>query len=406
MHQPETDAAHRVSTVRADPHSLRNTSVSKGSGVGTAVFYGRKAIMPENRIHNFNAGPAALPLPVLEEIRDSFLNFNHSGMSITEISHRSKYFDDVINDTVDRTRKLLNLGPEYHVLFLQGGASLQFAMIPMNFLTGDQFADYVNTGTWSTKAISEARLLGKNHRVVASSEDRNFSYIPADIPFSTDAVYAHITSNNTIKGTQWASFPDTGDVPLVADMSSDFMSRPIDVPRFGMIYAGAQKNIGPAGVCMVIIRDDLLKRTPDDLPTMLKYTTHASKNSMYNTPPCFGIYTIQLVLKWLMETIGGLDKMAEINRRKAEILYGIMDGGSFYRATAEAGSRSLMNVTFRLPSEDLEKRFIQEAADHNLGGLKGHRSVGGCRASIYNATSLASVQALADFMADFEKRNG
>ncbi|HSO66599.1 MAG TPA: 3-phosphoserine/phosphohydroxythreonine transaminase [Desulfatirhabdiaceae bacterium] len=362
--------------------------------------------MPETRIHNFNAGPAALPLPVLEEIQGSFLNFKNSGMSITEISHRSKWFDDVINDAVARTKSLLNLGDDYHVLFLQGGASLQFAMIPMNLLHEGESADYVNTGTWSTKAIDEARILGKQHQVVASSKDRNFCYIPTGIPFNSDAVYAHITSNNTIKGTQWASYPDTGKVPLIADMSSDFLSRPFDASKFGLIYAGAQKNIGPAGVCLVIIRDDMLKRTPDNLPTMLKYTTHASKNSMYNTPPCFAVYTIQLVLKWLMETVGGLDKMAAVNGQKASVLYNIFDNSAFYRGTAELGSRSLMNVTFRLPSEDLEKKFIQEATENQFGGLKGHRSVGGCRASIYNATSLQSLQALADFMLEFEKKNG
>ncbi|MGD9974472.1 MAG: 3-phosphoserine/phosphohydroxythreonine transaminase [Desulfatirhabdiaceae bacterium] len=362
--------------------------------------------MPETRIHNFNAGPAALPLPVLEEIQESFLNFKNSGMSITEISHRSKWFDDVINDAVARTKSLLNLGDNYHVLFLQGGASLQFAMIPMNLLHGDDSADYVNTGTWSTKAIDEAKILGKAHQVVASSKDRNFCYIPTNIPFNSNAVYAHITSNNTIKGTQWAAYPDTGKVPLIADMSSDFLSRPFDASKFGMIYAGAQKNIGPAGVCLVIIRDDMLNRTPDNLPTMLKYTTHASKNSMYNTPPCFSVYTIQLVLKWLMETVGGLDKMAAINRQKAGILYTLFDKSTFYKGTADSDSRSMMNVTFRLPSEELEKKFIQEATENHFGGLKGHRSVGGCRASIYNATSLQSVQALVDFMLDFEKKNG
>jgi len=362
--------------------------------------------MPQHRIHNFNAGPAALPLPVLEEIQASFLNFNQSGMSIVEVSHRSKWFDDVINDAVARTKRLLQLDDRYHVLFLQGGASLQFAMIPMNLLGENDSADYVNTGTWATKAIDEARILDKKHRVAASSKDRDFSYIPKDIVFDPKAVYVHITSNNTIKGTQWATYPETGAVPLVADMSSDFMSRPFDASKFGLIYAGAQKNIGPAGVCLVIIREDMLKRTPENLPTMLKYTTHAAKNSMYNTPPCFGVYTIQLVLKWLEETIGGLKQMEAINRKKADLLYSTIDAGGFYRGTAQADSRSMMNVTFRLPSEDLEKKFIEEALKNDLGGLKGHRSVGGCRASIYNATGLASVEALVDFMKDFERRNG
>jgi phosphoserine aminotransferase len=362
--------------------------------------------MNENRIYNFNAGPAALPLSVLEEIKDSFINFNGSGMSITEVSHRSKWFDDVINDVVVRTKRLLNLDEKFHILFIQGGASMQFCMIPMNFLQDGKSADYVDTGTWSTKAIKEARIQGKKIQVVASSEDKNFSYIPQNIQFSKDAVYVHITSNNTIKGTQWASFPDTNGVPLVADMSSDIMSKPVDTDKFGLIYAGAQKNIGPAGVCMVIIRDDMLKMVPDTLPSMLKYTTFASKNSMYNTPPCFAIYTVQLVMKWLEETIGGLAKMEEINREKAKILYNILDTSGFYKGTAELDSRSLMNVTFRLPNEELEKKFIQEALENGLGGLKGHRSVGGCRASIYNPTTIKAVEALTDFMKNFEQKNG
>lgn len=362
--------------------------------------------MKANRIHNFNPGPAALPLPVLEKIQASFLDFEGSGMSITEISHRSKQFEAVLNDAVDRTRRLLQLDDRFKVLFLQGGASLQFCMIPMNFLGDGQNADYVNTGTWSTKAIKEARILEKSIQVVASSEDRNFSYIPEGIAFTPDAAYAHITSNNTIKGTQWSAFPDTGKVPLVADMSSDILSRRFDASKFGMIYAGAQKNIGPAGVCMVIIRDDMLARVPETLPTMLSYKTFAGKNSLYNTPPCFAIYTVQLVLKWLEETIGGLEPMEALNRRKAEVLYGAIDASDFYRGTAAMESRSFMNVTFRLPSEDLEQRFVAQAMENGLGGLKGHRSVGGCRASIYNPTPLAAVETLVDFMQTFEKQNG
>jgi phosphoserine aminotransferase len=362
--------------------------------------------MKEDRIYNFNAGPAALPLEVLEEIKDSFLNFGGSGMSITEISHRSTLFDDVINDAVARTRRLLKLDDKFHVLFIQGGASLQFCMIPLNPLGEDDAADYVNTGTWSTKAIKEAEIMGKTVNVVASSEDINFSYIPKNISFNSDAVYAHITSNNTIKGTQWASFPETGGVPLIADMSSDIMSRPLDVDKFGLIYAGAQKNIGPAGVCMVIIRDDMLKRVPDTIPSMLKYTTYASKNSMFNTPPCFAIYMIQLVMRWLEESVGGLEKMAELNQEKARILYEAIDASGFYQGTAETDSRSLMNVTFRLPDETLEKQFVEQALKNSMGGLKGHRSVGGCRASIYNATPLAAIEALVDFMKQFEQKNG
>jgi phosphoserine aminotransferase len=363
--------------------------------------------MKAGRIHNFNPGPAALPLPVLQEIRESFLNYRGSGMSIVEMSHRSKEFEAVLADAIQRTRRLLKLDERFHVLFLQGGATLQFAMIPMNFLADGRSADYVNTGTWSTNAIKEARVLNKPIKVVASSEDRQFTYIPASIAFNKDAVYAHITSNNTIRGTQWPRFPDTGGVPLVADMSSDFMSRPFDAGPFGLVYAGAQKNIGPAGVTLVIVRDDMLGRVPENLPVMLKYTTFSSKNSLYNTPPCFAIYAVQLVLKWIEETVGGLDKMAALNRAKADRLYGCIDAsGGFYRGTAEPAGRSQMNVTFRLAGEELEKRFLEEAARNGLGGLKGHRSVGGCRASIYNAVGLEAVEALAEFMIAFAKQNG
>ena len=362
--------------------------------------------MTPKRIYNFNAGPAALPLEVLEEIQANFLDYGGSGMSITEISHRSKWFDDIINDAVVRTKRLLKIGDDFKVLFLQGGASLQFCMVAMNFLEDGRSADYVDTGTWSTKAIKEAQQLKKTVRVAASSADKNYCYIPRDIHFDPDAAYAHITSNNTIKGTQWRQYPATGGVPLIADMSSDIMCRPFDVTPFGLIYAGAQKNIGPAGVCMVIVREDMLKAVPDHLPTMLNYNTYAAKNSMYNTPPCFGVYTIQLVLKWLEETIGGLAKMAELNTAKAERLYSYLDASSFYRATADPDSRSLMNVTFRLASEELEKRFVEEASASDLGGLKGHRSVGGCRASIYNATAMTAVETLIDFMKTFEGKNG
>lgn len=362
--------------------------------------------MQPKRIYNFNAGPAALPQVVLEEIQENFLDFSGSGMSITEVSHRSKWFDDVINDAVARTKRLLHLDERYHVLFMQGGASLQFCLLPMNFLNDGRSADYVNTGTWSTKAIKEAQIQDKTIQVVASSEDRNFAYIPKNIQFTPDATYVHITSNNTIKGTQWADFPDTGNVPLIADMSSDIFSRPFDVDRFGLFYAGAQKNMGPAGVCMVVIREDMLDLVPDDLPTMLKYTTFSAKNSMFNTPPCFAIYTVQLVLKWLEETIGGLDQMAALNRQKAGLIYGLIDESGFYNGTADPDSRSLMNVTFRLPSEELERQFVAEALNNDLGGLKGHRSVGGCRASIYNPTPLSGVEALVDFMKTFEKENG
>ena len=362
--------------------------------------------MPVHRIRNFNPGPAALPLPVLQEIQADFLDFKGSGMSITEISHRSAWFDEIVTDAVARTRRLLNLGGHYHVLFLQGGASLQFCMVPMNLIGADDTADYINTGTWSTKAIKEARMLGKRVNEAATSADRDFCYIPKTVRCDPAASYVHLTSNNTIKGTQWHQWPQSGGVPLVADMSSDILSRVLDPTPFGLIYAGAQKNIGPAGVCLVIIREDLLERVPEGLPSMLDYRLLADKNSMYNTPPCFAIYTVQLVLKWLEEVVGGVAAMEAINRRKATLLYGLLDQSEFYRGTADPDSRSLMNVTFRLPDEKLEQKFINEALQNGLGGLKGHRSVGGCRASIYNASDESAVADLCDFMRSFECDNG
>jgi phosphoserine aminotransferase len=314
--------------------------------------------MMGKRIHNFNAGPAALPLPVLEEIRDEFLDYKGSGMSVIELSHRSKWFDDIANEAVERTKRLLKLGEDFHVLFIQGGASLQFCLIPMNLAIQGKPVDYINTGTWSTKAIKEAEIQGKDVRVIASSEDKDFSYIPKDFQVDGDAAYLHFTSNNTIKGTQWGAFPQAGDVPLISDMSSDIMSRSFDASPFGLIYAGAQKNIGPSGTALVIVRRDMLDRVPDGLPTMLRYTTYAEKNSMFNTPSCFVIYTINLVLKWVEETIGGLDKMEQMNKEKAGLLYDFIDKSDFYRGTAAKDSRSLMNVTFRLPSEELEAKFV------------------------------------------------
>jgi phosphoserine aminotransferase len=358
------------------------------------------------RVFNFNAGPAALPLTVLEEIQAEFLDYQGTGMSIIEISHRSKPFDKVINEAVERTKRLLNLGDDYQVLFLPGGASMQFCMVPMNLALPGKPVDYINTGTWATKAIKEAKIQKLDVRVIASSEDKNFSYIPKEYTVDPDAAYLHFTSNNTIKGTQWANFPKAGKVPLVCDMSSDIMSRPFDPKPFGLIYAGAQKNIGPAGTALVIVRKDMLERTPETLPTMLKYTTFAKDNSMYNTPSCFTIYTINLVLKWLEETVGGLKAMEKINQEKGAILYDYMDQSGYYKGTAEKDSRSLMNVTFRLPSEELEAKFVAEALKNDLAGLKGHRSVGGCRASIYNATGKDAIQALVDFMKEFAKKNG
>ena len=326
-------------------------------------------------------------------------------MSITEISHRSKQFEEIVNTAVAGIKRLLGLGEDFDVLFVQGGASLQFAMVPMNLALPGKAVEYINTGTWATKAIKEAKILGKTVRVIASSEDKNFSYIPKKFESDKDASYLHFTSNNTIKGTQWSEFPKPG-APLASDMSSDFLSRPFDPKPFGLIYAGAQKNVGPAGISVVIIRKDMLKRIPADLPNMLKYTSYAESNSLYNTPPCFNIYVIGLVLKWLEEKVGGLKAMEAINREKARLIYEVIDRGGFYRGTAEKESRSMMNITFRLPSEELEARFVSEAQKAGLGGLKGHRSVGGCRASIYNAVGLDAVQSLVDFMKEFAARNG
>ncbi|MHC1727733.1 MAG: 3-phosphoserine/phosphohydroxythreonine transaminase [Syntrophobacteraceae bacterium] len=358
------------------------------------------------RIFNFNAGPAALPLVVLEQVKQEMLDFHGTGMSILEISHRSKSFEEVLDDAIARIKRLLGLDENYHVLFLQGGASLQFAMVPMNLTLPGKPADYVDTGTWSTKAIKEAKILGKDVRVTASSEDKEFTYIPGPITVAPDAAYLHITSNNTIRGTQWRTFPGASSTPLFSDMSSDIFSRRFDPRPFGFIYAGAQKNLGPAGVTLVIIRKDMLERVPKELPSMLKYTTYSNNNSLYNTPPAFSIYVCGLVLKWLEETVGGLDQMEKINGQKAEMLYGCIDSLDFYRGTARPDSRSRMNVTFRLPTPELEKDFLAEATAAGLGGLKGHRSVGGCRASIYNAVTPEAVKALVDFMKNFAAKRG
>lgn len=359
-----------------------------------------------SRIHNFNPGPAALPLPVLEEIREELLDFRGTGMSVLEISHRSKEFEEVLNTAIERLKRLLGIKEGFHVIFVQGGATLQFAMVPLNLALPGRTVSYIDTGTWSTKAIKEAKTLGKEVVVVASSQDKEYTYIPTGFSVDKNTSYLHFTSNNTIRGTQWKEFPKVEGVPLVSDMSSDFLSRPFDVSPFGLIYAGAQKNLGPAGCAVVLIREDMLERSPKDLPTLLRYPIYTENNSLYNTPPCFVIYAIGLVLKWLEETVGGLEKMAKINEEKAKLLYDVIDRSGFYRGTAQKESRSLMNVTFRLASEELEKRFLSEAQKNGLGGLKGHRSVGGCRASLYNAVGLDSVKALVSFMEEFERKNG
>jgi len=358
-----------------------------------------------DRVFNFNPGPATLPLSVLEQAREEFLNYRGDGLSILEMSHRSKTFEQIINDAVSDVKKVMGFGDNYSVMFLQGGATGQFAAVPLNLAVKGKPALYVNTGSWSKKAISEAKKLGIQYEVIASSETDNFSHIPNDFKIKPDASYLHITSNNTIFGTQWADYPDSGNVPLVVDMSSDLYCRRFDPKKFALIYAGAQKNAGPAGVTIVIIRNDLLTRSHDDIPTILNYNIFADKNSLYNTPNCFGIYLVGLVMKWILEQ-GGIDKVEKVNKEKANLIYQTVDGTDFYRGTAKEDSRSIMNITFRLPNEDLEKKFIAEATAAKLVGLKGHRSVGGIRASIYNAMSLDGVKALVSFMKDFEKKNG
>jgi phosphoserine aminotransferase len=358
------------------------------------------------RIYNFSAGPAILPLPVLEEAQRDLVSLPGVGMSILEISHRSKAFDEVIQQAESNIRQLLNLPNNYHVLFLQGGASLQFSMVPINLLPKDGSADYIITGAWSKKALKEAKRVGTIN-IAGSTEAENFKRIPRQDELKLDekAAYVHITTNNTIFGTEWKQEPETGTVPIIADASSDILSRPIAIEKYGLIYAGAQKNMGPSGVTLVIIREDMLSKIPDNLHTMLDYRVHVENKSLYNTPNTFGIYIINLVTKWLLGK-GGLAGMQKENEEKAKLLYDAIDATDFYRGHAELDSRSLMNVTFRLPSEDLEKQFVKEATAAKLDGLKGHRSVGGLRASIYNAFPREGVEALVSFMKEFEKKNG
>lgn len=362
--------------------------------------------MKSERIFNFSAGPAVLPVPVLEQAQRDLVSLPGVGMSILEVSHRSKVFEDVLARAEADIRQLANVPSNYRVLFLQGGASLQFTMVPMNLLPPGATADYLVTGAWSAKAVDEAKKIGNVH-VAATTKAEHFTRIPRadEIVLTPGAAYVHMTSNNTIYGTEWKSLPDVGDVPLVSDTSSDMFSRPIDVARHALIYAGAQKNMGPAGVTVVIVREDLLARPSASLPVMLSYAVHAENGSMYNTPPVFAIYVLGLVTRWLIDR-GGLAKTAEVNERKAGTLYAEIDRTGFYRGTAQKDSRSLMNVTFRLPSEDLENKFVKEAGTAGLDGLKGHRSVGGIRASIYNAFPEQGITVLTDFMKEFERRNG
>jgi phosphoserine aminotransferase len=360
-----------------------------------------------NRIYNFSAGPAVLPLPALEEAQRDLLALPGVGESILEISHRSKPFDAIIQGAEADMRKLAGIPDNYHVLFLQGGASLQFSMVPLNLMPPGGKADYIITGIWSKKAMKEAQKVG-HVNIAASTEADNFARIPTqeELKLTPEAAYVHFTTNNTIHGTEWKREPDTGNVPLVADASSDIFSRPIDVARYGLIYAGAQKNLAPAGLTLAIIRDDLLARSPQGLHTMLDYNTHVKEKSLYNTPPVFSIYIARLVLKHLLEE-GGLEEMARRNETKAALLYDAIDASSgFYRPHAQRDSRSLMNVTFRLPDEDMEKQFVSEATRAGLDGLKGHRSIGGIRASLYNAFPREGVEALVAFMKEFAITHG
>jgi phosphoserine aminotransferase len=362
-----------------------------------------------HRIYNFSAGPAVLPLPVLQEVQRDLLALPGAGISILEISHRSKTFESILEQAEADIRALANVPSNYKVLFLQGGASLQFSMVPMNLLAPGATADYIDAGSWGEKAIKEAKKVG-NVTIAASTKSDNYSRIPsqAELKLTPGAAYVHMTSNNTIEGTEYKDLPDVGpgdNTPLVSDTSSDMFSKPIDIARHGLIYAGAQKNMGPAGVTIVIIRDDLLQRSQKSLPTMLNYAVHAENKSLYNTPPAFAVYTLGLVMKWL-RGLGGLPAIAKANERKAAKLYAEIDRTGFYRGTAHKESRSLMNVTFRLASEELEKEFVRQSEAAGLDGLKGHRSVGGMRASIYNAFPEQGVDALVDFMREFERTRG
>ncbi len=361
------------------------------------------------RVINFNAGPAGLPLPALERARDEFIDFQGSGMSILEHSHRGKEYEAVHDEAIALLTEMLGVPPTHQILFLQGGASLQFAQVPMNFLPKDGSADYILTGTWSEKALDEAKILG-TPKVAATTlnADKRYTRVPkqSELKLDPKAAYVHLTSNNTIFGTQWHAFPDVGAVPLIVDMSSDILWRKIDVSKFGLIYAGAQKNIGPSGLTLVILERDLMSRARKDIPKILRYSTHAENNSLYNTPPTLAIYLMRNVLAWI-KAVGGLAQMEKWNREKAEVLYGTLDRLSrFYRAPVEKESRSVMNIVFRLNSEALEDKFVSEAKKAGMVGLKGHRSAGGIRVSAYNAVSPDNIRTLVGFMEDFAKANG
>ncbi|HEU4954294.1 MAG TPA: 3-phosphoserine/phosphohydroxythreonine transaminase [Gemmatimonadales bacterium] len=363
--------------------------------------------MPTDRIFNFSAGPAVLPEPVLRKAQEAIWNVAGSGIGIMEHSHRGKVFDKIRDEAEQDCRDLAGISDAYEVLFLQGGASLQFSMVPMNLLPADRTGDYLLTGVWAQKAVKEAKILGCKVHLAASGEATNFDRIPAasEIRYSASPAYVHLTTNNTIYGTQWGSEPPVpANVPLVADTSSDMYSRPIDIDKYGLIYAGAQKNLGPSGLVLVIIRKDLVEAGPKTLPTMLQYRTHAAEKSLYNTPPTFAIYFMGQVFKWIKQE-GGLKAMAERNESKAKLLYDYIDQSDFFHGTAQKDSRSLMNVCFRAPTEELEAKFIGEATKRGLDGLKGHRNAGGMRASIYNACPRAAIESLVAFMKEFERAN-
>jgi phosphoserine aminotransferase len=360
-----------------------------------------------NRIYNFSAGPAMLPIEVLTRAQNDMLDWNGSGMSVMEMSHRGKEFMSIAAKAEADLRKLMSIPENYRVLFLQGGASSQFAMVPINLLDDKSEADYLLTGQWSKKAVAEAKRYCKVVNIIADTSDSKFTTAPsqADLALSSDPAYVHYTPNETIVGVEFAYIPETGEIPLVADMSSTILSRPVDVSRYGVIYAGAQKNIGPAGLTVVIVRDDLIGKANENMPAMFDYKIHADNESMYNTPPTYAWYLAGLVFEWALEQ-GGLPALAETNKRKAEKLYAAIDGSGFYSNPVDVSCRSWMNVPFILANADLDAAFLEQAAAHNLKALKGHRSVGGMRASIYNAMPEAGVDALIEFMVDFEKRNG
>lgn len=356
------------------------------------------------RIFNFNAGPATLPEEVLAEAGRELLDFQGTGMSLIESSHRAKAYAAVHDEAVANYRKLLNCPDDYAVLFLPGGASMQFAMLPLNLLAAGQTADYINSGSWAAKAIKEAQRVGQVSVAADTAKARPARLpAPAELKLTPGAAYVHLTSNETIAGAQWQTFPRT-DAPLVADMSSDILSRPFDIRQFGAVYAGAQKNLGPSGIALVAIRKDLAERAPANLPVMLSYRTHIAENSLYNTPPTFSIYLMMLVSRWLLQQ--GMETVYRRNREKAAVIYNAIDAAEFYRGTAAPEYRSEMNITFRLPTEQLEEQFVKEAARQGMGGLKGHRSVGGVRASVYNAMPLEGARALAEFMGEFARQNG